>query len=207
MKNSHVVLVDAGTGNLHSILHTLYSLGYEIHLTQNPVEVLQAKKVILPGVGAFGKFMEGLHRLNLEDALSQVVNNEIPLLGICVGMQAFFETSFEMGTYAGLGFLKGSVPHFPDHPGLKIPHTGWNQLWPVSGNPSSLLKGLKPGSYAYFNHSYYCLPAQAEAISATTDYGFSFCSMVQQGKLMGVQFHPEKSQQVGAQILTNFMEI
>ena len=128
-------------------------------------------------------------------------------LGICVGMQALFETSSEMGTHAGLGLLPGRVVHFPPLDPLKVPQTGWNRLWPQGQETSPLLEGLAPGPYAYFNHSFYCDPARPADIAATTDYGISFASMVQHEALYGVQFHPEKSQRVGQQILANFMRL
>jgi imidazole glycerol-phosphate synthase subunit HisH len=207
MTKDFALLIDAGTGNLHSILNTLQSLDFNIKITNNPEDLIQSNRIILPGVGAFGKFMDGLHKFHLEDALFQVIKRGDPLLGICVGMQALFETSEEMGCHAGLGFLPGRVPRFAKIPGLKIPHTGWNQLWSPENSASPLLEGVNPGSYAYFNHSYYCLPENTGDIAGFTDYGIDFCSVVQRNFLFGVQFHPEKSQQVGAQILTNFMRL
>lgn len=199
------LLIDAGTGNLHSVYNALTSLGYEIRVTDNPQELSRPGRVILPGVGAFGKFMEGLNLRGLAEPLKAVAARGGPLLGICVGMQALFDLSEEMGQFAGLGLLPGRVVRFQETPGLKIPHTGWNQLWPAV--PCRLFKNIQPGRYAYFNHSFYCSPANPADIAGTTDYGFSFASVVQRDALYGVQFHPEKSQQVGLQILKNFMEI
>jgi glutamine amidotransferase len=119
-------------------------------------------------------------------------------------MQALFTLSQEMGSHAGLGVLPGNVVRFPDLAGLKVPHTGWNQLQPVQASP--LFAQLSPGDYAYFNHSYYCAAA-SEDTSATTDYGLTFACMVQRGNLFGVQFHPEKSQRVGQTILKNFIAL
>jgi glutamine amidotransferase len=158
-------------------------------------------------VGAFGKFMQGLRSAGLVQALAAIVQRGDPLLGICVGMQALFEDSAEMGSFAGLGILPGQVVRFPEMPGFKVPHTGWNQLTPriqVSG--SLLLNGLAPGAYAYFNHSYYCAPARVEDITSVTDHGVVFASMVQHDNVMGVQFHPEKSQQTGLKMLENFIK-
>lgn len=199
------LLIDAGTGNLHSVYNALTSLGYEIRVTDNPQELSRAGRVILPGVGAFGKFMEGLNLRGLTEPLKGVAARGDPLLGICVGMQALFDLSEEMGQFAGLGLLPGRVVRFQETPGLKIPQTGWNQLWPFV--PCLLFKNIEAGRYAYFNHSFYCSPANPADIAGTTDYGFSFASVVQRDALYGVQFHPEKSQQVGLQILKNFMEI
>jgi len=199
------VLIDAGTGNLHSVQNALRSLGYSILVTADPQDVLQPGRVILPGVGAFGSFMDGLRRDGLDEAVGAVVRRGDPLLGICVGMQALFESSAEMGLHAGLGVLKGQVLRFPDQEGLKIPHTGWNQLW--LKKPSALLDGLDSGVYAYFNHSFYCAAGEAENIAAATDYGLDYCSVVQRENIYGVQFHPEKSQRVGKAILSNFFEV
>jgi glutamine amidotransferase len=147
--------------------------------------------------------MQGLRSHGLAEALTAAVQRGDPLLGICVGMQALFETGEEKGEHAGLGLLPGSVPHFPDLGELKIPHTGWNQLW--FSQDAILFKGLTSGSYAYFNHSYYCEPAEESCISARTDYGIHFASAVADRNIYGVQFHPEKSQQVGLQVLRNFI--
>lgn len=195
------VLVDAGTGNLHSVQNALRSLGYSILVTADPQAVRQPGRVILPGVGAFGSFMEGLRQAGLAEAVTEVARRGDPLLGICVGLQAFFETSSELGEHKGLGLLKGSVTRFPAMAGLKIPHTGWNQLW--QRRPSPLLAGLEDGAYAYFNHSFYCAAAE-EDVAAATDYGLVYCSSVWRGNILGVQFHPEKSQDVGKKILENF---
>jgi imidazole glycerol-phosphate synthase subunit HisH len=199
------VLIDAGTGNLHSVHNALMTLGYEVRVSSDPADLARPARVILPGVGAFGRFMEGLQQRELTQAICLSARRGDPMLGICVGMQAFFEISAEMGTFAGLGLLPGQVVRFTETPGLKIPHTGWNQIWPQ--RPSALLKGIQPGEYAYFNHSYYCAPSDAQDVLAATDYGQMFASIVERGSLSAVQFHPEKSQQVGMQILRNFMSL
>lgn len=199
------MLVDAGTGNLHSVYTALVRLGYAITLTQDPADLAKASRVILPGVGAFRGLMDGLRQRGLDQALGDVIARRIPLLGICVGMQALFESSAEMGAWPGLAFLPGQVVRFVDKPGYKIPHTGWNQIWPQMDSP--LLEKLHPGAYAYFNHAYTCAPAQAKDTVASTDYITDFASVVQHDLVFGVQFHPEKSQQVGLQILRNFMEV
>jgi imidazole glycerol-phosphate synthase subunit HisH len=199
------LLVDAGTGNLGSVYHALVRLGYAITLTQDPASLPGAERVILPGVGAFRSFMDGLHQRGLEPALRDAVARGVPLLGICVGMQALFEASSEMGAWPGLGFLPGQVVRFEEKAGYKIPHTGWNQLWPRRESP--LLDNLEPGAYAYFNHSFYCAPGEGEDTLGQTDYCLDFASIVQHGRIYGVQFHPEKSQAVGERILRNFMEV
>ncbi|MDR3573819.1 MAG: imidazole glycerol phosphate synthase subunit HisH [Anaerolineaceae bacterium] len=203
MSSLQVILVDAGTGNLHSVHNALKRLGADVHLTDDPAVVRRGGRIILPGVGAFGHFMSGLQQLGLVEALAEIFQRGDPLLGICVGMQALFQSSAEMGDHAGLGFLPGYVLRFADQPGLKVPHTGWNQLWPQT--PSKLINQISAGSYAYFNHAYYCAPAAQGDVLALTDYGPSYASMVQRQNLYGVQFHPEKSQRLGLKILENFI--
>jgi len=199
------LLVDAGTGNLRSVYNALTSLGYAIRITSDPAELGRGGRVILPGVGAFGNFMNGISRLGLAEAIQSAANRGGPLLCICVGMQALFEIGEELGQTPGLGLLPGRVVRFPEIAGVKVPHTGWNQV--TSSRPTPLFKDLAPGSYVYFNHSYYCAPANLADAVATTEYGISFASMVQHENCYGVQFHPEKSQRVGLQMLRNFMEL
>jgi glutamine amidotransferase len=199
------VLIDAGTGNLRSVHNALLNLGFNVRISSRPEEIAQPGRVILPGVGAFARFMDGLRDAALVDALRAVVQRGDPLLGICVGMQALFEVGEEMGQFAGLGLLPGRVLHFPPLGELKVPHTGWNQLWLERESP--LFAGIPSGSYAYFNHSYYCAAAEAGDVLAKTDYGILYPSAVQRGSLYAVQFHPEKSQQVGLGILKNFMSL
>jgi len=203
MSSLQVILVDAGTGNLHSVHNALLRLGADVNVTDDPAVVRSGGRIILPGVGAFGHFMTGIQQHGLVEVLGEIFQRGDPLLGICVGMQALFQSSEEMGEHPGLGFLTGRVLRFSNQPGLKVPHTGWNQLWPQT--PSNLLTGLSAGSYAYFNHAYYCAPAAEEDVLALTDYGASFASIVQRQNLYGVQFHPEKSQRVGLKILENFI--
>lgn len=205
MKSPQVILVDAGTGNLHSVHNALVKAGCTPIVTDNAEIVRGGGRIILPGVGAFGRFMAGLHEHNLIEALSEVVKNGNPLLGICVGMQAFFEVSEEMGIRPGLGFLSGRVVRFPDTPGVKVPHTGWNQI--SRNKESALLNGLPDGVYTYFNHSFYCAASIPEDILASTSHGISFACIVQHENIYGVQFHPEKSQKVGLKILQNFIDI
>lgn len=197
-----VALIDYGIGNLRSVEKALQAVGAETCLTSRAEEILAADKVVLPGVGAFGDGMAGLRERGLVKVVRQVVEQGRPCLGICVGMQLLFEVSEEMGEHAGLGLLPGRVKRFPGH-GLKIPQTGWNQLQFAA---SPLMEGLETGCYAYFNHSYYCAPVETGDILASTNFGVIYASMVGRGRLYGVQFHPEKSQAVGLQILSNFVE-
>ena len=198
-----IALIDYGIGNLRSVAKALSAVGGDVRLTADPDHVLAASKVVLPGVGAFGDGMAGLRERHLIETLKTVVARQTPLLGICLGMQLLFEASDELGSHDGLGFLPGRVRRFP--PGdLKIPQTGWNQI--LLDQDSPLLRGLEPGSYAYYNHSYHCDPADPADVLASTEYGIRYASVVGCGRLYGVQFHPEKSQRVGLAILRNFVE-
>jgi glutamine amidotransferase len=172
---------------------------------REPQELVGADKIILPGVGAFGAGMQQLHKQQLVDSLKQAVNRGIPYLGICLGMQFLFERSDEMGNHEGLGLMQGYVTRFPTLSNYKIPHMGWNQLQIQRHTP--LLWNVSAESFTYFVHSYYCVPANPEDIVATVDYGISFTAVVQRDNLYGVQFHPEKSQQTGLRILTNFLSL
>lgn len=197
-----IALVDYGIGNLRSVQKALEQVGAAVTLTDDPAVVLAADKVVLPGVGAFGDGMKGLRARRLIDPLTMVIGRGTPLLGICVGMQVLFEVGEEQGEHEGLGVMTGRVKRFKVQ-GLKIPHTGWNQITSVVENP--LLRGLPAGAYAYFNHGYYCA-ASPEHTLAVTDYGGEYPSVVGRGRLYGIQFHPEKSQAVGLLLLRNFVE-
>ncbi len=199
-----VVLIDAGTGNLRSVQKALEAVGANVLRTDDPKKVVSGGRVVLPGVGAFGDFMSGLRARGLEEAVNDTVQRGIPLLGICVGMQALFEVGEEMGEHKGLGLLQGKVVKFADSLSVKIPHTGWNQL--EAKNDARLFDQVDAGAYVYFNHSYYCQPQNSSNILATTDYGINYACAVQCENIYGVQFHPEKSQAVGLKILKNFLE-
>lgn len=199
-----VILIDAGTGNLRSVQKALENVGANVERTDDPQKVLAGKRVVLPGVGSFGDFMSGLQARGLDDAIKQVADRGVPLLGICVGMQSLFEIGEEMGDHEGLSLLKGMVVRFADSLSVKIPHTGWNQLEPRKD--SVLFDQVVPGAYVYFNHSYYCQPADRMDVTAETNYGIRYACAVRRENIFGVQFHPEKSQSVGLQILKNFVE-
>ncbi|HEX6305682.1 MAG TPA: imidazole glycerol phosphate synthase subunit HisH [Anaerolineales bacterium] len=198
-----IALIDYGIGNLRSVEKALMAVGCHVSLTCQTSEILSADKVVLPGVGAFGDGMQGLRQRGLVEAIEAVVEARKPLLGICLGMQLLFEVSYELGVHPGLGLLPGEVRRFESND-LKVPQTGWNQIRPR--RESRLLNGLAPNSYAYFNHSYYCQPADPGDILASSEYGVDYASVVGRDGLYGVQFHPEKSQAVGLQILRNFVE-
>ncbi len=204
-----ITILDYKIGNVRSVEKAvaraiaLSGLDQRVALSADPEVILSSEGVILPGVGAFGACITNLSTAGLIPIVHRVVEASIPLLGICVGMQMLFEESEEMGTWQGLGLLPGRVRKFPD--GLRVPQIGWNQLH--IQRPDPLLAGIPDGSYAYFVHSYYCDPSEPNDILTTTDYGFPYASMVRRGLVWGVQFHPEKSQQVGIGILKNFVTI
>ncbi|MEJ5198815.1 MAG: imidazole glycerol phosphate synthase subunit HisH, partial [Anaerolineae bacterium] len=156
------------------------------------------------GVGAFGDAAANLRAAGFEEPLLRATAAGVPLLGICVGMQLFFDESEEMGRHRGLGIIPGRVVRFAGGQ-LKVPHIGWNQLHHAGRDP--LLAGVPDGAYAYFVHSYYCAPADPSHIVATTDYGITYASVVRRDNVWGIQCHPEKSQAVGLRILRNFVSI
>jgi glutamine amidotransferase len=201
-----LAVIDYGAGNLRSVLHALNHLGIQdVRLVHQPEDLRGADKIILPGVGAFGAGMQKLHEQNLVQPVRDAVAQGIPYLGICLGMQFLFEQSDEMGIHQGLGILPGTVTRFPAFEDLKVPHMGWNQLNVQKEAP--LAAGIESGSYAYFVHSYYCQPADPSDILLSVDYGIAFTAGVARGNIYGVQFHPEKSQQVGLQLLRNFLSL
>ena len=199
----NIALIDYGIGNLRSVKKAFEAVGANIIQTSDPVEILNADKVVLPGVGAFQDGLSGLQKRNLIPTLNEIRRRKTPFIGICLGMQLLFTRSSEMGNSRGLGFIAGDVREFSNKE-LKIPQTGWNQIKPV--NKSRLLVGIKDQSYVYFNHGYYCDPLESEDTIAQTEYGKSYASAVQKGSIYGVQFHPEKSQKIGLTILKNFVE-
>lgn len=201
-----LAVVDYGAGNLRSVLHALGHLGMDdIRLAQSPDELDGANKIILPGVGAFGAGMAQLREQGLIEPIKAALADGVPYLGICLGMQFLFESSDEMGDHVGFGVLPGNVTRFPERPGLKVPHMGWNQL--TVTRPTPLFDRLGDGDYAYFVHSYYCVPEEQSDVIATVTYGDPFAVAVQRDNIYGVQFHPEKSQRTGLRILENFLRL
>lgn len=199
-------MIDYGASNIRSALKAFEYLGADVLLTSDPAEVLQADKLVLPGVGAFGSGMEALRGLGLDSAVKERVAAGVPLLGICVGMQFLFETSNEMGQHTGLGLIPGDVTRFETvDPANKVPHMGWNQI--KHSENHWLMAGVPAGSYVYFVHSYYCRPTDPSATIARTDYEEDFCSVVAHENVYGIQFHPEKSQKNGLRILQNYIEL
>lgn len=199
-----LAVIDYGAGNLRSVVHALRALGVrDMQVVQDGAGLRSARRIILPGVGAFGAGIQQLGEKKFIDPLVAAINSGVPCLGICLGMQFLFERSDEMGEHDGLGLLPGHVTRFPPHATLKVPHMGWNGLNQRQVSP--LLARVRSDSQVYFVHSYCCMPDCEEDVIASTDYGVEFASAVQRGSLFGVQFHPEKSQQVGLQMLRNFL--
>lgn len=199
-----ITMIDYGASNLRSAQKAFEFAGAQVQVTEEPEIVAAAKKLVLPGVGAFGAGMDALRRRGLDVALQTAVGRGMPLLGICLGMQFLLDESDEMGQHSGLGLLPGRVRRFPAN-GLKVPHIGWNQIDHDGRHP--LLQGIPGGAHAYFVHSYYCEPADPTTIVARTDYGEPFAAVIGQGHLFGIQFHPEKSQQVGLRIIENYLNL
>lgn len=198
-----ILVVDYGAGNIRSVTKALEKLGAQTGVTNVGKDISGADKIVLPGVGAFGKAVEALNRLNLMDYLSEAIQKGKPFLGICLGFQLFFPESEENPGARGLHVLDGFVQRFES--GLKVPHLGWNRV--RQKNDSPLWKNIPDESYFYFAHSYFIVPKNNRLIIGTTDYGIEFVSAVAKENLFGVQFHPEKSQKWGLQILKNFIDL
>ena len=200
-----IAIIDYDAGNIKSVEKALLLLGQEVKITRDKDEILNADKVILPGVGAFGDAMGKIRQYGLEDVIKEVVKKGTPFLGICLGLQLLFESSDETPGVEGLGILKGKILRIPDKEGLKIPHMGWNSLkFPKNGR---LFKGLSEDAYVYFVHSYYLEAEDDSIVAATTEYSTLIHASVEQGNVFACQFHPEKSSDVGIQILKNFVEL
>ena len=200
-----IAIVDYDAGNIKSVEKALQFLGQEPVVTRDKETLLQAEKVIVPGVGAFGDAMGKMHQYELVEVLREIAAKGTPLLGICLGLQLFFESSEETPGVEGLGLLPGKIVRIPDKEGFKIPHMGWNS---IQINPASrLLKGIEEGAYVYFVHSYY-LQAENEAdVAATTDYVVNIHAAAEHENIFATQFHPEKSGEIGLRILKNFIEL
>ena len=183
----------------------LLSLGETPVITRDRKTILKADKVILPGVGSFGDAMGKLEQYGLVDVIHETVDQGTPFLGICLGLQLLFAGSEECQGAAGLGILPGKILKIPEHPGLKIPHMGWNSL-NFHGN-GKLFKGLPSEPYVYFVHSYYLKAEEEEIVTASAEYGTCIHASVEKGQVFGCQFHPEKSSDIGIQILQNFVEL
>lgn len=199
-----IAILDACSGNLRSVERALAHVGGEVTIARDPATVRRADKIVVPGQGAFGVFMRGLVERGLDAPLREAIAAGVPYLGICLGLQVLFEHS-EEGDCAGLGVLAGRVTRLvPGDPQLKIPHMGWNQVTRRRADP--LLVDLADDAHLYFVHSYRVEPADRDAVVLDTDHGVTFCAAVRVGALFACQFHPEKSQGVGLQLLRRFVE-
>lgn len=198
------VIIDYDAGNIESVRKALQYLGEEPVLTRKGEEILQADRIILPGVGAFGDAMEKLSHYGLTEVLKNAVKQGIPFLGICLGMQLLFEFSEESPGVKGLALLPGRILRIPSGEGIKIPHIGWNSLsYPSQG---TLFDGIREEAYVYFVHSYYLKAEDETIVKAVTDYGVPIHAAVEKDNLFGCQFHPEKSSETGLKILKNFLD-
>ncbi len=205
-----IAIIDYGMGNLRSVQKGFEKIGSEAIITDDPQVVLQAERVVLPGVGAFRDCMHNLEQGGFVEPILKIIAEGRPFLGICVGMQLLFSDSVEFGLYSGLNVIPGHVLRFPGQmmvagEKLKVPQMGWNQLSFKRRPP--VFEGIENGSNVYFVHSYYVKPDDSSVIATTTDYGIEFCSSVWKDNVVATQFHPEKSQTIGLQILKNFAEL
>lgn len=200
-----LAIIDYGMGNLRSVQKGFAKVGIEARIVNTPSEVLEASAVVLPGVGAFRDCMRNLEELGLAGPIIKSIEAGKPFLGICLGLQLLFSESHEFGVHKGLGVFKGKVLRFPENSGLKVPHMGWNTISIKSKkNRPPVLSGIPDEASFYFVHSYYVAPEDPSIISATTEYGIEYTSMVWKDNVFAVQFHPEKSQAMGLKILRAF---
>ena len=200
-----IAVVDVCSGNLRSVEKALAAVGGQVVVTRDPEVVRKADKVVVPGQGAFGAFARGLVERDLEAPLREVIARGTPFLGICLGLQVLFDESEEQGPVAGLGIVPGKVVKFrPTEHALKVPHMGWNAVDKHGDDP--LLAGVPDHAYVYFVHSYYVVPTDPAVAVLTTDYAGRFCAAIRKDNVFAVQFHPEKSQQVGLALLQRFVQ-
>ena len=202
-----IALLDYGSGNLRSVEKALQKVGADVKLATRPEEMRDARAVVLPGVGAFDDCVSAMQRQELFGAILDFIRSGRPFLGICVGFQALFERSEEFNSCAaGLGVFAGKVVRFTERPGLKIPQIGWNQLR-ITQTDCPLYRGIAEGSYVYFVHSFFPKPTDESIIATRTEYGELFASSIWRDNVFATQFHPEKSQKVGLQLLKNFVDL
>jgi glutamine amidotransferase len=202
-----IAIADYGSGNIRSVHRALLKVGAQVQLVREPEGLKEAHGLVLPGVGAFDDCINAMKKQELFEACRDFIAKGRPFLGICVGYQALFERSREFNSCAaGLGVFKGEVVRLPDQRGLKVPQIGWNQLQIVRPD-CPLYKGVQDGSYVYFVHSFYPSPADQTIVATRTEYGELFASSVWKDNVFATQFHPEKSQRVGLQMLSNFVSL
>ncbi len=208
-----IAIIDYDAGNMRSVEKAMLYLGQQAEITRDPEKILSAQRVILPGVGTFGDAMGRLRQYGLDTVIREVAEKGTPFLGICLGLQLLFERSDEAPGVPGLGILKGEILRIPETPGLKIPHMGWNDLtFPErrgkeDGGRGRLFAGLDEHPYVYFVHSYYLKAKDPSIVTAATEYGTLIHASVEQGNVFACQFHPEKSSDVGLEILKNFLAV
>ncbi len=198
-------IIDYDAGNIKSVEKALLWLGEEAIITRERERILNADRIILPGVGAFGEAMGKLRSYGLEDVIRQAVSVQIPFLGICLGLQLLFQKSQESPEAEGLGLLPGEILRIPSGEGLKIPHMGWNSL--LFPNPGRLFCGIEENACVYFVHSYYLKAEDEGIVTASTEYGTLIHASVEKDNIFACQFHPEKSSETGLRILKNFLNI
>jgi glutamine amidotransferase len=195
-----IAIIDYGVGNLRSVEKAFTSQGIPAVVTRDEKVLREADKLVLLGVGAFGYAMESLRKLGFDQLVIEAANAGKPIIGLCVGLQMMFEEGHEFGVHRGLGLLPGRVVKFPD--GVRVPHVGWNQVEFKQNHP--VFRDLPGQSFFYFVHSYYVEPADASCVMGETEYASRFASICGRGSVIGVQFHPEKSQAAGLKLLNNF---
>ena len=201
-----IAVVDVCSGNLRSVERALEKVGADVVVTRDPETVRRADKIVVPGQGAFGVFMRGLTERGLGESLREAIASGRPYLGICLGLQVLFDESEEQGPCAGLGILRGRVVKLaPSDPKLKVPHMGWNRVR-LTHDREPLLAGVPDDAYVYFVHSYHAVPTDRSLVALEADHGIAITAAIRKDNLFACQFHPEKSQTVGLQILRNFVE-
>lgn len=200
-----IAIIDYDAGNIKSVEKALLFLGEDVVITRDRDVILGADGVILPGVGAFGDAMSKLHTYGLVEVIRECADKGIPFLGICLGLQLLFESSEESPGVEGLHILDGKIVRIPSEEGVKVPHIGWNDL--SFPNQGRLFEGLPEKPYVYFVHSYYLQAADESIVTAATEYGAHIHASVEKGNVFACQFHPEKSSDVGMQILRNFIKV
>ena len=200
-----IAIIDYDAGNIRSVEKAMAKLGQEVWITRDRERIMNADKVILPGVGSFGDAMAHLREYHLVEVIKDVVAEKKPFLGICLGLQLLYESSEETPGVEGLGILKGKILKIPKQKDLKIPHMGWNSLH--LQNDGRLFRGIEQNPYVYFVHSYYLKAGEEETVKATTEYSVNIHASVEKDNVFACQFHPEKSGDLGLQILKNFAEL
>lgn len=200
-----IAIIDYDAGNIRSVEKAMAKLGQEVWITRDRERIMNADKVILPGVGSFGDAMAHLREYHLVEVIKDVVAEKKPFLGICLGLQLLYESSEETPGVEGLGILKGKILRIPEQKDLKIPHMGWNSLH--LQNDGRLFRGIEQNPYVYFVHSYYLKAGEEETVKATTEYSVNIHASVEKDNVFACQFHPEKSGDLGLQILKNFAEL